>query len=68
MNWMPLLALLAFAYAAAVFYIAIKKPPRIMQLGKLKTIEKILGKTGMDIFFYIWGAAFVVLGVWLLMK
>jgi len=66
MNWYPLLALLAFAYAAAVLYIVIKKPPKIMQMGKLQAIEKMLGKKGADIFYYVWAVVFAAMGIWLL--
>ena len=68
MNWYPLLALLAFAYTVAVFWIAIKKPVKLWDMAKIRVFRKLLGDRGTEIFFYIWGEAFAVLGVWLLAK
>lgn len=68
MNWYPLIALLAFLYAAAVFYIVIKKPPSLMQLGKLQMFQKLLGERGADIFYYVWGLLAVAIGIWALMQ
>jgi hypothetical protein len=68
MNWYPLLALVAFAYAAAVFYIVIAKPPALMKIGKLQAIERLLGKRGAEIFYYAWGSLAVLLGIWALLQ
>lgn len=64
MNIFPLLGLLAFAYAAIVVVIAIKKPEKIWSMGKIQLFIKILGEKGTVIFFYIWAVIFVGLGIW----
>ena len=67
MAWQPLVALLAFAYAAFVVYIAAtKKPEKIWNMGKVQGFVKVLGEKGTVIFFYFWGVAFAVVGVLLL--
>lgn len=68
MNWYPLLALVAFAYAGLVFYIVIKKPPKLMTIGKLAAFQKMLGERGADIFYYAWGAGAVAIGIFLLTR
>lgn len=65
MNYKPLLGLLALIYAVAVFYIAIKKPAKIWGIKKIQGFVKVLGKKGTVIFFFVWGALFTVLGIWL---
>lgn len=67
MAWKPLLALVLFAYAAFVFYIAAtKKPEKVWNMGKIQAFIKVLGEKGTIIFFYIWGAIAVVCGVLLM--
>ncbi|MCJ7733615.1 MAG: hypothetical protein MUP11_03610 [Anaerolineales bacterium] len=66
MNWYPLLGLLALVYAGVVFWMVIKKPEKLWSIGKVQTIIKVLGERGTDIFFYVFGAAFAALGIWLL--
>lgn len=66
MNWNPLFALLAFGYAGLVFWLTIKKPEKLWNIGKIQAFVKVLGERGTDIFFYIFGAAAAALGVWLL--
>lgn len=66
MNWYPLLALLAFAYTGVVFWMTIKKPEKLWNIAKVQGIIKVLGERGTEIFFYIFGLAFTVLGIWLL--
>ena len=66
MNWYPLLALLAFAYTAAVLWITIKKPEKIWGMAKIQGFVKVLGERGTEIFFIVWGIGFAVLGVWLM--
>lgn len=63
MNIVPLLGLLAFVYAGLVVWIAMKKPGKIWNMGKIQGFVKVLGEKGTVIFFYVWGAAFVVLGI-----
>lgn len=64
MNIFPLLGLLAFAYAIAVVVIAMKKPEKIWNMGKIQAFIKVLGEKGTVIFFYIWALIFVGLGIW----
>lgn len=68
MNIMALLGILAIIYAAMVFYIAAAKPEKIWKMAKIQGFIKVLGEKGTVIFFYVWGAAFVGLGIWLFMK
>lgn len=65
MNYFPLLGLLALAYAGMVFWIAFKKPVKLWDMAKIKGFRKVLGEKGTVIFFYVWGALAVVLGIWL---
>ena len=66
MNWFPLLGLLALAYAGLVIYLgATKKPVALWEMAKIQAFVKVLGERGTVIFFYVWGAAFVALGIWL---
>jgi hypothetical protein len=65
MKYKPLLGLLALIYAAAVFYIAVKKPAKIWEIKKIQGFVKALGEKGTVIFFFIWGALFAGLGIWL---
>lgn len=59
-----LLGLLAWLYAIAVVVIALKKPEKIWNMGKIQAFVKVLGDKGTVIFFYIWAAIFVGLGIW----
>ncbi len=65
MNWNPMLGLLALIYALVVVFIAYKKPEAVWKMGKIQGFVKVLGDKGTVIFFYIWAALFVVLGLWL---
>lgn len=58
------LGLLAFIYAIAVVAIAIKQPQAIWDMAKIRGFRKVLGEKGTVIFFYIWAAIFVGLGIW----
>lgn len=66
MNWYPLLALLALAYAGLVVFLAVKKPEKLWKMGKIQMFVKVLGERGTEIFFYVWAVLFVALAVWLL--
>ncbi len=65
MNWYPLLGLLALAYAGLVIWIAVKKPPALWDMVKIRAFRKVLGDQGTVIFFYVWAALFVGVGIWL---
>jgi hypothetical protein len=68
MNTYALLGILALIYAITVIFIAIKKPTKIWNMGKINAFKRILGEKGTIIFFYIWGLLFVALVIWLLTK
>lgn len=68
MNKMGLLGILAVFYALFVIIVALKKPKNIWNMKKIEGFKKVFGEKGTVIFFYIWGAGFAALGVWLLMK
>ncbi len=68
MDGFALLGILAFVYAAIVFFITFKKPEKIWNIGKIQGFRKVLGENGTVIFFLIWGLLAVALGVWLFTK
>ena len=68
MNYLALLGILALVYAVAVIFIAFKKPTAIWKMKKIEGFKRVLGEKGTVIFFYIWGLAFIALGIWLLFK
>ena len=65
MNWYPILGLLAFVYAGVVFWMTYKKPEKLWGMAKIQAFVKALGEKGTEIFFYVWGVGFIILGVWL---
>ncbi|MDW7661179.1 MAG: hypothetical protein SCL54_07055 [Bacillota bacterium] len=68
MNGMAFLGILMVAYAALVVWIAVKQPPKIWGMAKIKLFIKVLGEKGTVIFFYIFALIFAVVGVWLIVK
>ena len=62
-----LLGLLAWIYAAFVVFVAIKQPPAVWDMAKIRAFRKVLGDKGTVIFFYIWAVIFVGLGIWAFM-
>lgn len=64
-SW-ALLGILLFLYAAVVVWLAVMKPEKIWKMKKIQLFEKYLGETGTVIFFYVWAALAVAVGVWLL--
>lgn len=68
MNVLALLGILAIFYAAAVAWIAMKKPEKIWKMAKIQMFVKLMGDKGTVIFFYVWAVLFTVLGIWLLLK
>ncbi|MDZ7820865.1 MAG: hypothetical protein U5N26_03070 [Candidatus Marinimicrobia bacterium] len=53
-------------YGIVVFWVTLAKPEKIWNMGKIQAFVKILGKTGTEIFFVIFGAAALGIGIWLL--
>ena len=66
MNGLALLGLVLILYAAAVVYIAIKKPESIWDMEKISIFRKIMGDRGTVVFFLIFAAATLGVGIWLL--
>lgn len=66
MNGYALLGILCMIYAIAVFFMALKKPEKIWQMAKIRMFVKILGEKGTVIFFYVFAALMIALGIWLL--
>lgn len=66
MNIMALLGILCFLYAALVVFIAVKKPPALWKMAKIQMFIKLMGEQGTVIFFYVFAALAVCLGIWLL--
>lgn len=68
MDGYALLGVLAIIYAVVVVALAMKKPPKVWNMKKIKGFEKVLGVKGTVVFFYIWSILFLILGIWLLTK
>lgn len=68
MNGLALLGIILIIYAAAVVFIALKKPEKIWNMAKIRAFVKVLGEQGTVIFFYVFAAICCGIGVWLLMK
>ena len=66
MNGLALLGILLIAYAVLVVWIAVKKPPKIWQMAKIKLFIKALGEKGTVIFFYVFAAVALGFGIWLM--
>jgi len=60
--------ILAILYGAIVIVLAITKPAAIWKMKKIQFFESKLGVKGTEIFFYVWAALFLFLGVWLIAK
>lgn len=68
MNGLALLGLFLIVYAIAVVAIAVKQPPSIWNMAKIRLFRKFLGEQGTVIFFYVFAAIAAVVGVWLLIS
>lgn len=66
MNPWALLGILLFLYAGVVVWLAVTKPEKIWKMKKIQLFEKVLGEMGTVVFFYVWAALAVAVGVWLL--
>ncbi len=66
MDGWALLGLILIAYAAVVVYITVKKPVSIWDMAKIRLFRKVLGEKGTIIFFFIFAAIALGLGIWLL--
>jgi hypothetical protein len=69
MNGLALLGLFLVLYGIFVFVLTFtKKPAVIWNMGKIKAFIKVLGETGTMVFFTIFGAAALGVGIWLLVR
>lgn len=68
MNAWALVGLLLIAYAAAVLFVAIKKPPAIWNMAKIRLFIKILGSRGTQIFFIVFAMLSAGVGLWLMIR
>ncbi len=69
MNGLALLGIFLVLYGVFVFFLTFtKKPQSIWNMGKIQAFIKVLGETGTAIFFYIFGAAAIGVGIWLLVR
>lgn len=68
MNVWALLGIFLLAYAAFVFYVALKKPPKVWDMAKIQLFRKTLGEKGTVIFFIVFGVIAAGFGIWLLIR
>jgi len=69
MNGLALLGIFLVLYGVFCAFLGItKKPQGIWNLGKIQGFVKVLGETGAVIFFLVWGAAALGVGIWLLVR
>lgn len=66
MDWLALLGLVLIVYAAVVVWIAVKKPEKIWNMAKIRIFRKVLGEKGTVIFFWVFAAISLGIGIWLL--
>ncbi len=59
---METLGIILMAYGALCLLIVLLKPPFIYNMGKFKIMEKMMGKTGLNIFVAVWGLLAFVIG------
>ena len=67
-NWLALLGIALVAYAAFVIYVALKKPPKIWDMAKIRLFRKALGEKGTVIMFWVFAAISLGFGIWLLVR
>ena len=68
MNGLALLGVILVLYAGAVVFIAAKKPEGLWNMAKIRMFRKVLGEGGTVIFFYLFAAVSLGVGVWLLLR
>ena len=62
---LKIVGVFCMAWAAATTFIAVARPARIWQMGKIKGFVTLLGATGATILFLVLAAAMAALGIWL---
>jgi hypothetical protein len=60
---MQVLAIILIIYGIICIAIGLLRPPFIMNMKKIKVIEKVMGKTGTIIFILVFGIAALVAGI-----
>lgn len=68
MNGLALLGVILILYAGAVVFIAAKKPEGLWNMAKIRMFRKVLGDGGTVVFFYLFAALSLGVGVWLLLR
>ena len=68
MNGLALLGLFLILYGVLCAFIAIAKPPKMWEMGKIKAFRNKLGEKGTVVFFLVWGAIACGFGIWLLAR
>ena len=68
MNGWALLGIVLILYAAFVVFAAVKRPPAIWDMAKIKLFRKLLGDKGTVVMFFVFGAVALGFGVWLLVR
>lgn len=59
---MGILSIILIVYGVLCIFIVLLKPPFIWNMAKFKIMEKMMGKTGLQVFVLIWGAACILIG------
>ena len=68
MNWLALVGILAAAYGLFAIYVALKKPEKIWNMGKVQGFVKRFGEKGTAVWFSVFGLLLLGVGVWLIIK
>ncbi len=64
MNINGLLGILAILYVALVVWMVVKKPPKLWDMAKIKFFREKMGEKGAIIFFLVFAAIILGLGIW----
>jgi hypothetical protein len=67
-NIMFFLGIILVLYSIVVFWVALTKPQKIWNMGKIQAFITILGEFGTRLFFVVFGCAALVLGIWFMFK
>ncbi len=60
---MEILSNILIIYGILCVVLALLKPPFIWNMKKLRVMEKMMGKKGLQIFVFIWGAVCILAGL-----
>jgi fatty acid desaturase len=59
------LGIALLVYGAFCIFAGLVKIPFIWNLGKIEMFKKLLGETGTQIFFVVWGLIALGFGIWI---